>query len=63
LISIGGVEEFRYLTQYAENQVYAADLDRIRDPSELRDQDVKRTYALCDYLLEIHQVRGNDPGL
>jgi hypothetical protein len=43
--------------------LYAADPDRIRDSGELKDLDLKRADALCDYLLDIHQVRSNDPGL
>jgi hypothetical protein len=63
LVSLGAVEEFCLLTEYAEGQSYAADLERIRDTGTLTALDQARAGALCDYLLEIHRVRGDDPGL
>lgn len=63
LISVGKVEEFCLLTDYATGQSYSQDLERIRDTGELTDLDIARADALCDYLLEIHRVHGNDPGL
>ncbi len=63
LISVGNVEEFCLLTEYADGQAYATDLDRIRDTGKFTDLDVARANALCDYLVEIHRVPGNDPGL
>ncbi|MGP0073200.1 MAG: phosphotransferase family protein [Bryobacteraceae bacterium] len=63
LISLGGVEEFCLLTEYAEGQPYALDLDRVRDTGRLTDLDVARADALCDYLVEIHAERGSDPRL
>ncbi len=63
LISLGGVEEFCLLTEYAEGRPYALDLERLRDIGCLTDLDVARANALCDYLVEIHAERGNDRGL
>ena len=63
LISLGGVEEFCLLTEYAEGQPYALDLERLRDTGRLTDLDVTRADALCDYLVEIHAERGSDPRL
>ncbi len=63
LISAGQAEEFCLLTEYAQGTPYAKDLQRLLetpDPSEL---DRARADALCDYLVEIHQKRGPDPGL
>ena len=63
LISIGDVEEFCLLTEYAEGESYAHDLERLRDNDVLEELDLARCDALCDYLAEIHKVRGADPGL
>jgi hypothetical protein len=63
LISLGGVEEFCLLTEYAEGQPYALDLERLHDSGRLTDLDVVRADALCDYLVEIHAERGSDPRL
>lgn len=63
LISVGAVEEFCLLTEYVEGQGYSQDLQRIRDTGHLTELDIARPIALCDYLVEIHKVPGNDPGL
>jgi len=63
LISIGNVEEFGLLTEYAQGEVYAHDLERLRDAGGLTELDIPRADALCDYLVEIHKVSGCDPGL
>jgi len=63
LISLASVEEFCLLTEYAEGQPYALDLERLRDSGRLADLDVARADALCDYLVEVHAGRGNDPRL
>jgi hypothetical protein len=63
LISLGSVEEFCLLTEYAEGQPYALDLEKLRESGRLTDLDVARADALCDYLVEIHAERGSDPRL
>ncbi len=63
LLSLGNVEEFCLLTEYAEGECYAADLERLRDTGTLTELDRVRADSLCDYLVEIHSVHGNDPGL
>jgi hypothetical protein len=63
LISVGNVEEFCLLTEYVEGQSYSHDMERIRETGDLTQLDVARADALCDYLSEIHKVRGNEPGL
>jgi hypothetical protein len=63
LLTLGGVAECFLLTEYAEGQAYAADLERLRDTGLLRDTDLSRADALCDYLVEIHRVRADNPGL
>jgi hypothetical protein len=63
LISLGDVEEFCLLTGYAEGQGYVLDLERIRATGLLTELDLERADALCDYLLEIHRVKRDDPSL
>jgi hypothetical protein len=63
LVSVRKVEEFCLLTDYVEGQSYSKDLERIRDTGELTGLDIARADALCDYLVEIHRVRGPSPGL
>lgn len=63
LISLGQVEEFGLLTEYVAGRTYAADLERLRDGGAIRELDRARADALCDYLVEIHQVRGGEAGL
>lgn len=63
LLSLGKVGEFCLLTEYAEGENYAVDLERLRDTGTLTDLDLARADALCDYLVAIHAVRGHDSGL
>jgi hypothetical protein len=63
VVPLGDVEELALLTHYAEGENYARDLDRLLQTGKLTDLDVSRADALCDYLTEIHRVRGTDPGL
>src|SRR5271156_5522697 len=62
LASLGQVEELCLLTEYAEGQPYALDLERLRDTGRLTDMDTIRADALCDYLVEIHAERGAQSG-
>jgi streptomycin 6-kinase len=63
MVSLGKIEEFCLLTEYAEGESYALDLERLRDMGALTGQDLARADALCDYLVEIHKVRGSEAGL
>jgi hypothetical protein len=63
MISLGKVEEFCLLTDYLEGESYSHDLERIRDEGSLGELDLARADALCDYLVEIHQRRGENPEL
>ena len=63
LLSLGDVEEFFLLTEYAEGEGYFRDLERLRDTGVLQTLDLDRADALCDYLAEIHQISANEPGL
>jgi len=63
IVSLGKVEELCLLTEYAEGELYATDLNRLRESGRDNDLDLARGAALCDYLAEIHAVRGSEPGL
>lgn len=63
LLSLGKVDEFFLLTDYVEGAGYFLDLARLQDTGELKDLDLARADALCDYLVAIHKVRGPDPSL
>jgi aminoglycoside phosphotransferase (APT) family kinase protein len=62
-VSLGDAEEFFVLTEYAEGRCYVEDITRMRDDPKLTDLDVARADALCDYLAEIHRVKGENPDL
>lgn len=63
LVQLGDAEEFFLLTEYAPGTGYKGDLERLRDTDVLQDLDIARADTLCDYLVDIHRVRGSDPGL
>src|SRR5262249_17950562 len=63
MVSLGDAEEFFALTDYAEGRGYSEDVTRMRDESGLAELDLARGDALCDYLLEIHSIRGTTPEL
>lgn len=63
LISAGKIEEFYLLTEYAEGECYAGDLERIQLDGAAREIDFARADALCDYLAGIHRNPVNQPGL
>ncbi len=63
MISLGQVRELFLLTEFAEGREYAHDLTRLRQEQALTQQDLDRADALCDYLIDIHRVRGTETGL
>ena len=63
LLSLANVEELCLLTEYAEGQAYASDLERLRDSGTLADLDLARADALCDYLVDIHRAGVENPDL
>lgn len=63
LVALGKVDEFCLLTEYAEGQPYALDLEKLRESGRLTGLDAARAGALCDYLAEIHSQRSLDPRL
>ncbi|RLI09702.1 aminoglycoside phosphotransferase family protein [Candidatus Bathyarchaeota archaeon] len=63
LKSLGDCGEFFLLVEKAEGVLYHVDLDRILSTGELTDLDRRRCSALADYLVEIHAVKREEPGL
>ena len=63
LISLGKVQELFLLTEYAEGQGYFLDMARLGEGGELTELDLARADALCDYLVQVHRVPRDDPGL
>ncbi len=63
IASLGQVEELCLLTEYAEGQPYALDLERLRISGRLTGLDITRAGALCDYLVEIHAERSAEQQL
>ena len=63
LLSVGNAEEFFLLVEHVEGAGYILDIARLQEGAPLRDLDLSRADALCDYLVGIHSVRGPDPGL
>lgn len=63
IVSLGDADEFFVLTEFVDGASYSADLDRLRDTGVSDPLDQARADALCDYLLQIHRVRGSEPGL
>ncbi|OGA19607.1 MAG: hypothetical protein A3I63_06240 [Betaproteobacteria bacterium RIFCSPLOWO2_02_FULL_66_14] len=63
LQSLAEAEEFFIVTRFVAGREYAGDLQRLREGAALAPLDQARADALCDYLVEIHAVRGPDPGL
>lgn len=63
LVPLGNAEELFMLADFIEGHEYAADLLRLRTGEALRPLDLQRADALCDYLVEVHKVKGKEPGL
>ncbi len=63
LVPLGNAEELFMLAEFVEGHEYADDLLRIRSSGESTRLDLERADALCDYLVEIHRLKGPDAGL
>jgi aminoglycoside phosphotransferase (APT) family kinase protein len=63
LRSLSELEEPFLLMEFAEGRGYFEDLARLRESGLLTELDLARADALCDYLVEIHRVRGGSPAL
>jgi aminoglycoside phosphotransferase (APT) family kinase protein len=63
LVPLGNAEELFMLAEFVEGHEYADDLLKLRGGGSLAPIDEARADALCDYLVEIHRLKGTDPGL
>jgi hypothetical protein len=63
LVALGSASEFFMLAPFIDGKEYAGDLLRIRESGALGEADLARADALCDYLVEIHRTRGDNPAL
>lgn len=63
LVPLGTAEELFMLAEFVEGREYADDLLRLRAGGELQALDLERADALCDYLVAIHAVKRDEPGL
>jgi thiamine kinase-like enzyme len=63
LKSLQTAVELLLVTTYRPGQLYADDLQRIRDEAAVRPQDEERVWQLAAYLAEIHQTRQESPML
>jgi Phosphotransferase enzyme family len=63
LESLGSAQELFMLAPFVEGREYADDLLRLRGGAAGAPLDFARADALCDYLVEIHRLRGPEPGL
>lgn len=63
LKSLGDCGEFFIITELVDGRLYHFDLDRVMETEQLRELDKQRCLALSDYLVEIHKVKRNAPGL
>jgi len=61
--SVRGAEEFFLLVEHADGAGYIRDIARLQNGGGLRDLDLARADALCDYLASIHGTKREDPGL
>ncbi|MEM1657874.1 MAG: phosphotransferase [Candidatus Jordarchaeales archaeon] len=61
IVSVGNVEEFFVLMEYAEGNLYKFDLDRLSEEKKLRQLDIDRAIALSNYLVEIHKEKKDAP--
>jgi hypothetical protein len=63
LVPLGNAEELFMLAEFVEGHEYADDLIRLRGGGELTRLDRSRADALCDYLVEVHRLKSDQPGL
>jgi len=63
LKSLGDCAEFFVVTELVDGRLYHVDLDRIKETGRLSELDEQCCLALSDYLVEIHEVKRESPGL
>jgi hypothetical protein len=63
ILSTGKTEEFFLLTDFVQGNGYFKDLERIGKSGIATTGDIARALALSDYLVEIHSLKLDSPGL
>ncbi len=63
LVSLGDADEFFLLVEHVAGRAYIQDIARLQSDGDIRDLDIARADVLCDYLVDIHRTKGNDPAL
>jgi hypothetical protein len=63
LTSLGKCGEFFILTEFVDGKLYHLDLDHMKETGRIEKLDERRCLALSDYLVEIHKVKHEAPGL
>ena len=63
LVPLGTAQELFMLAEFVAGREYADDLLRLRAGGALQPLDLERADALCDYLVAIHAVKHDAPGL
>ena len=63
LVPLGNAEELFMLAEFIDGREYADDLLALRAGRALSALDLERADALCDYLAQVHGMRGGEPGL
>jgi aminoglycoside phosphotransferase (APT) family kinase protein len=63
LESLGDVEEVFLVRDFVSGSPYFEDLERLSTRGEVKSGDIARADALCDYLVDVHSLKGEDPSL
>jgi aminoglycoside phosphotransferase (APT) family kinase protein len=63
LLSLAEADEFFLITEFVEGQLYAVDLQRLRDNGDCTSLDRARARSLASYLASIHRVKRDEPTL
>jgi hypothetical protein len=63
LVPLGNAEELFMLAEFIDGHEYADDLLALRAGRALSALDLERADALCDYLAQVHGMRGGESGL
>jgi aminoglycoside phosphotransferase (APT) family kinase protein len=60
-VDLADAGEVFLLTEFAEGETYAVDLDRLAGSGGLEDRDRSRAVALADYLVDLHRAPAVHP--
>jgi hypothetical protein len=63
LKSLGDCGEFFIITELVNGRLYHLDLDHLKETEQFCELDEQRCLALSDYLVGIHKVKRDAPGL